>query len=150
MAPTLLTMMAPDDCPVSYLLSGYNRLREFIPRPLQKQKSLHHHQHVHSKPGRCRYRGFGTKHASDCGDNYQTALGVRTQSVRGVRVFHHFIVYSVCHVSWNDRHQPIFLHRQVEHLQQHILEEKSTVLRSRSLGCLHISGIPSTFRLVRI
>jgi len=38
--------------------------------------------------------------------------------------FHHFIVYNVRHVSRNDLHQPIFLHREVERLHQHIPNER--------------------------
>ena len=43
-----------------------------------------------------------------------------------------------------DRHQPIFLHRQVEHLQQILNEEKSTALRSHCLVSINISGFSST------
>ena len=67
--------------------------------------------------------------------------------MRGARVFHDFIVHSVRHVSRHDRHQPILLHRQVEHLHQDLFEEESFALRSRGLGSLNVFGFSSALRL---
>ena len=133
-----------------YLLGSFYRKREFIPYRLQEPESSHHHQHVYFKPGCRRHLGVNAKHASYHSNNCQWLLGLRTHSLRGARIFHNFIVHSVRNVSRHDRHQPLFLHRQVEHIHHHLCKDKSVALRSRRLVCFNVSGIPSTVRLGRI
>ena len=73
-------------------------------------------------------------------------------SLCGTRLLHDFVLHFVCDVSWYDRHPPIFLHRQVEHLHKDLLEEEKLVLRCCSVASLDIFGFPSAFqfRLSRI
>ena len=139
-----------DDNPLLYLLGIFYWEREFIPYRLQELEPSHHHKHVYFKPGCRRHLGVSAEHASYHDNNCQRALDLRTHSLCGARIFHNFVVHSVSNVSWHDRHQPLFLHRQVEHIHHHLYKEKSVALRSRRLVCLNISGIPSTLRLGRI
>jgi len=129
------------------LLCSFDRQFEFVRHRLQEQKSSDSHQPVHLKPGRSRRLGVGFKHADYNGYDYQRAVGVRTHRLRGARVFLDFVFYCFGHVSRHDRYQPIFLHRQMEHLHQNILEEKSTALRRWGLGSVDISVLSSTFWL---